>query len=59
MPTGVYGGVVDEISPCVYVVIGQGKEVGDCDVVVDLENNGLNAHCETMFLVEVDYLSVQ
>ena len=31
MPAGVYGGVADEISPCVYAVIGQGKEVGDCD----------------------------
>ena len=27
----VYGGVADEISPCVYVVIGQSKEVGDSD----------------------------
>ena len=31
MPAGVYGGVADEISPCVYIVIGQGKEVDDFD----------------------------
>ena len=49
MPADVFGRVAERISPCVYVVM----------VDVHMENYGLNTDCETMVLVEVDYLSVQ
>ena len=31
MPADVFGCVAERISPCVYVVIAQSKEVGDYD----------------------------